>query len=70
MLVRQYEHSQKSIFADKNLIYGDKDDATVRKHCRKYSYSASLNSFSMVDNVVNSYHLLLKESLLTLKVKP
>ena len=52
------------------MIYGDKDDATVRKHCRKYSYSASLNSFSMVDNVVNSYHLLLKESLLTLKVKP
>ena len=70
LLVRQYEHLGKSIFTNKDLKYTEKDATAVRKHCHEHDHIASLESFSMVGNAVNNYHLLLKESLLILKLKP
>ena len=69
-LVRQYEHLGKSIFTDKDLRYSDKDATAIRKHGNQHNHIASLTDFSIVGNAVNNYHLLLKESLLILKLTP
>ena len=41
-----------------------------RKNCHQHSHTASLYSLFIVGNIVNNYNLLLKESLLFLKLKP
>ena len=66
----EYEHLGKSILTEKNLKYTEKDATAIRKHCHNHGHTADTSCFSLVGNVANKYHLKLKESLLTLKMKP
>ena len=68
-LVRKYEHLQKSILTGKNLKYTEKDATTTRKR-HNHCHASDKSCFSLVGNAANKYHLKLKESLLTLKMKP
>ena len=70
LLVRQYEHLGTSIFTDKALKYTEKDATAVRKHCYQHQHNSRLDSFQVLGNAVNNFHLQLKESLLILKMKP
>ena len=60
----------KSIVTDKSLRYIDKDANTIRKHCHSLDHLASIDSFSILGNAMNNYHLSRKESLLIFKLKP
>ena len=70
LLVRQYEHLGLSVFTNKPLRYSDKDATAVRKHCHQHNHTRDTNSFKVMGNSVNNFHLQLKESLLILKLKP
>ena len=70
LIVRQYEHLGKSIVTDKTLRYSDKDATAIRKHCHSLDDLTSIDNFSILGNALNNYHLLLKDSLLILNLKP
>ena len=69
-LVREYEHLGKSILAEKNLKYTEKDAIAIKKNCHNHSHTADISCFSLVGTAANKYHPKLKESLLILKLKP
>jgi len=69
-LVRQYEHLGLSVFTEKSLKYNVKDATSVRKHCQQQIHINNVDSFKVMGNSTNNYHLQLKESLLILKQKP
>ena len=62
-------HAGKSILAEKNVKYTEKDAVTIRKHCHNHCHTAETSCFLLVENAANKYHLKLKESLLILKLK-
>ena len=70
LLVRQHKHLETTIFTDKELKYNEKDAGAIRKHCHQNQHNISLDNFKVLGNAINSFHLQLKESLLTLKMKP
>ena len=61
LIVRWYEHLGKIIATDATAI---------RKHCRSLDHLVSIDNFSILGNVMNNYHLPLKEFLLIFKLKP
>ena len=69
-LFREYKHLGKSILTEKNLKYTEKDDTAIRKYYHNRCHSADTSCFSLVGNAANKYHLILKESLLIVKIKP
>ena len=69
-LVRHHEHLGKSILAEKNLKYTEKDAPAIRKHCYNQCHTPDTSRFSLVGNATNKYKLKLKEYLLVLKMKP
>ena len=70
LLFGQYEHLRLSVFTRKALKYLKKDAAGIRKHCHQMKKKISVDNFEIVGTVLNNFHVMLKESLLILKVKP
>ena len=68
-LVREYEHRRKSVLAEKNLKYTEKDATAIRNHCHNHCYTVDTSCFSLVGKAANKYQLKFKESLLILKMK-
>ena len=69
-LVHQFEHLGLSVFTNKALRYSDKDATTICKHCHHQNHINCTDNFKIMENSVNNNFLLLKESLLILKLKP
>ena len=68
-LVREYEHRRKSVLAEKNLKYTEKDATAIRNHCHNHCHTVDTSCFSLVGKAANKYQLKFKESLLILKMK-
>ena len=69
LLVRQDEHLGKSILTEKPSKYNGKDATTIRKHCNQNNHQADSSCFTLIGSASNNFHLKLKKSLLTLKLK-
>ena len=63
LIVCQYECLGESIATDKPQSYSDKNTTAIRKHYHSLDHLASIDNFSIFGNVMNNYHLSLKESL-------
>ena len=61
LLVRQYEHLGLSVLAEKALKYTEKDATAMRKHCYENKHRCSVDTFEIVANAVNDFHLKLKK---------
>ena len=70
LLVRQHEHLGSLLFTDKALKYNAKNDTVIEKHCCRHQHNSRLGNFKVPGNVINNFHLQLKEFLLILKTEP
>ena len=52
------------------LKYTEKNTTEVRKDCYQHQHNSRLDNFQVLGNNVHNFHLQLKESLLTSKMKP
>ena len=69
LLVRQCEHLGKSILTEKQSKYNEKDAAAIRKYCHQNNRQVDSSCFTLIGSASNNFHLKLKKSLLTLKLK-
>ena len=60
LLVRQYEHLEKSILTEKPSKYNYKDPTSIRKHYHRNNHQADSSCFTLISSASNNLFVFVK----------